>query len=255
MYLGIIGVAKIGDGPGLSYAQINTTMSFNDGNWHHFTAVLPGTDATNYQIYVDETLQTTTIESNNFVGEMVNSIDLSIGTKSTTNLFYQGTIDELRIWKKALNAIEISSLSNSELLGNEIDLVAYYNFNQGIANGNNLTETTLNDITSNNSNGTLNNFTLNGTSSNWVGGANLTPVSVYNTIYHKSVLLFPNPSTNFIQISGLTKNEDYKVYNTLGTELNIGTISNSNQINIQNLTNGLYFLKLESGSTIKFIKE
>lgn len=70
-----------------------------------------------------------------------------------------------------------------------------------------------------------------------------------------NIKVFPNPSTEFIQISGLSKEESYKIYNVLGVETNKGSISNNDKINIQNLTNGIYFLKFDSGNTIKFIKE
>lgn len=67
--------------------------------------------------------------------------------------------------------------------------------------------------------------------------------------------LFPNPSINYVQVSGLTKTENYSIYNVLGTEVNNGKISNTETIDTSNLTNGLYFLKLESENILKFIKE
>jgi hypothetical protein len=69
------------------------------------------------------------------------------------------------------------------------------------------------------------------------------------------IKLFPNPSTDFIQISGLNKVEKYTIYNIIGSEINKGIISNDDEIDVQNLTNGLYFLKFEDGNTIKFTKE
>ena len=58
---------------------------------------------------------------------------------------------------------------NSELVGDETGLVAYYNFNHGLAGGTNTGITTLEDLTANNFDGTLNGpFALTGTSSNWV---------------------------------------------------------------------------------------
>lgn len=54
--------------------------------------------------------------------------------------------------------------------------------------------------------------------------------------------LNPNPSTNFIKISGLTKSEKYTVYNSLGAKIISGEVSNNQNINIVNLNNGLYFL-------------
>jgi len=67
--------------------------------------------------------------------------------------------------------------------------------------------------------------------------------------------VFPNPSSKFIQFSGLTKIEKYKIYNLMGSEIAEGTISNNTPMDIRDFTNGLYFLKFENGNTIKFIKE
>jgi hypothetical protein len=57
---------------------------------------------------------------------------------------------------------------NSGYAGTETNLVAYYKFDQGEPCGNNINETALIDKTTNAINGTLNNFTLNGSfMSNW----------------------------------------------------------------------------------------
>ena len=72
---------------------------------------------------------------------------------------------------------------------------------------------------------------------------------------NSKIKLFPNPSTEYIQLSNLTKTENYKIYNTIGTEIIKGAISNGEIIDIRILTTGLYFLKLENGNTIKFIKK
>jgi len=71
----------------------------------------------------------------------------------------------------------------------------------------------------------------------------------------ENIKLFPNPSIEYIQILGLTGNERYILCDILGTEIKKGFISNNEQIDIRNFTNGLYFLKFDNGNTIKFIKE
>ncbi|WP_417291073.1 T9SS type A sorting domain-containing protein [Corallibacter sp.] len=68
------------------------------------------------------------------------------------------------------------------------------------------------------------------------------------------VTIYPNPSNDYIQITGLTGNEKYTLYNILGTEIKKGFISNNEQIDIRDFTNGLYFLKFDNGNTMKFIK-
>ena len=67
--------------------------------------------------------------------------------------------------------------------------------------------------------------------------------------------IFPNPSRNYIYISGLPKRKNYYIYNTLGSEIKKGAISKGENIDINNFTDGLYFLKLDKGSLIKFIKK
>ena len=36
--------------------------------------------------------------------------------------------------------------------------------------------------------------------------------------------------------------------------MSYGVVSSTNKIDIQNLTNGIYFLKFDGGNTLKFIK-
>lgn len=67
--------------------------------------------------------------------------------------------------------------------------------------------------------------------------------------------VFPNPSNDYINISGLTKIENYSIYNIIGTKTNSGTISINEKIDIQNLVNGLYFIEFRNGNTLKFIKK
>jgi len=67
--------------------------------------------------------------------------------------------------------------------------------------------------------------------------------------------IYPNPSYDFIQISGLVKINTFTIYNALGAKVVNGNVSENEQIDIKNLTTGLYFLKLNNGNTIKFIKK
>lgn len=69
------------------------------------------------------------------------------------------------------------------------------------------------------------------------------------------IKIYPNPTTDFIKISGLKYNEDFLIYDFKGAELFNGKISNNENINIRNLSKGLYFLKLANGNIIKFIKK
>jgi len=67
--------------------------------------------------------------------------------------------------------------------------------------------------------------------------------------------VYPNPAIEFIKISNLKSKKSYVIYNVSGSKINSGIISNNDQIDIRDLTNGLYLLKYDNGNTIKFIKE
>jgi len=55
-------------------------------------------------------------------------------------------------------------------------------------------------------------------------------------------------------VLGLTNTQHYTLYNLLGVAIASGTVSESTPIAVQQLNNGLYFLHLENGKTLKFIK-
>ncbi len=153
--------------------------------------------------------------------------------------FFAGRIDEVRIWNVARTALDILNNMNCQLTGDEPNLVAYYDFNNGIAGNDNTGVVTLFDksdkCTTNN--GTLSGFALNGTISNWISDTTVLTGTCTNT--------FPN-----IKISGnalcilvgdntpnVADNTDYGTYiapginktytidNTGSTTLNISGIS------------------------------
>ncbi len=49
-----------------------------------------------------------------------------------TGSFFRGTINEVRVWKRALSAGEIAENSTRSLLGTEADLAAYWPFEEGV---------------------------------------------------------------------------------------------------------------------------
>ena len=77
-------------------------------------------------------------------------------------------MDEVRFWAGARTAEELRAYMYQSVDSTSKNLIAYYNFNQGVADGNNASITTLRDLTRGNYTGTLINFTLQGAISNWV---------------------------------------------------------------------------------------
>jgi hypothetical protein len=99
------------------------------------------------------------------------------GTAGTSTWLFKGNMDEARVWNTARSASQIANNYNCQLAGSESGLVAYYKFNQGVAAGTNTGLTTLTDATANGNNGTLTNFALTGTTSNWVSSSVSTSVT------------------------------------------------------------------------------
>ncbi|WP_218597741.1 T9SS type A sorting domain-containing protein [Polaribacter sp. NJDZ03] len=80
-------------------------------------------------------------------------------------------------------------------------------------------------------------------------------LTINNFEVSEKINVFPNPSSNFLNISGLNKSEDYIIYDIIGKKIINGTIAHNHKINILHLANGLYFLKINNKDIIKFIKK
>ncbi|MEO6904459.1 MAG: LamG-like jellyroll fold domain-containing protein [Bacteroidia bacterium] len=91
-----------------------------------------------------------------------------MGSQYGNSSFFVGTVDEVRIWNRALSIVEINKSMTCGVLTKGTGLVSNYHFNQGNAGGLNPGLTTLTDASGNANNGTLFNFALSGSTSNWV---------------------------------------------------------------------------------------
>ncbi|HCQ16437.1 MAG TPA: hypothetical protein DIU20_09260, partial [Cryomorphaceae bacterium] len=126
------------NGSSEQYFTGNTTLSA--GNWYHVALTY---DGSSMQAYINGN----TDGSKNVSGNIYNgSSNLYIGARSEGSMtrFFDGTMDEVRVWNTARSQTDIQNNMDNELTGNETGLVAYYNFNQGTAGGNNTGITNLN---------------------------------------------------------------------------------------------------------------
>ncbi len=161
-------------------------QSISDGAWHHIAFSI---DPSGGKIYIDGVLRGTGIWTA-APAALTNTAPMNIGfyTGVIGTDYFQGVVDEVRVWSVARTCDQINQLRNCEFIPPftaEVSslLKAYYKFNQGNAGANNASETTLTDATANANNGTLTNFALNGPTSNWVAPGGVTtgvscPVSI-----------------------------------------------------------------------------
>jgi hypothetical protein len=147
-----------------------STTNVADNNWHRITFTV---DASGGKIYIDGVLESTRGWSG-APSTTTTTQNVSVGVYPTPNLplnqtVFDGSIDEVRIWNRALCLGEIQN-NIRELSLPQTGLLAYYKLNQGLVSSNNLSITTLTDLSGNNRTGTLSNFALTGSTSNWVEG-------------------------------------------------------------------------------------
>ena len=148
----------------------------NNGNWHHVAMTWEKNTINGFKSYVDGQLYTQRNSAN--ANLPLISSGANLGSYRSVGEFMNGQLDEVRIWNRALCQEEIQSRMNCEIPGAEAGLLANYHFNHGVAGSINAGINSLSDASTNNYNGTLNNFALSGTVSNWVApGAVVSGVS------------------------------------------------------------------------------
>jgi len=163
-------------------AQTSHLAIYNDsrfGLWMHgadhwSTSTIPADTWTHIAVSYDGTTSKLyfngNLESSKSITLNTGVTNINIGKKYSWIERFYGQMDEVRIWNTALCDDQILNNINCELEnpGSIPGLVAYYDFNQGYSGTTNSSENTLIDRTGNGHDGSLSNFELDGTSSNWV---------------------------------------------------------------------------------------
>jgi hypothetical protein len=180
--------------------QWNTGWTPALNTWFHIAVVFDATLPSNeLKLYVNGNLQAQTSWAHALVP---NNANLYLGgydgggnglNAGANERFFNGSMDDTRVWNTSRTQAEIQARMNSELGGTETGLVGYWKLNQGIAGGSNAGVTTVTATTG--SNGTLVNSSLAGTTSNWVVGTVASGVAKTFTI--------ANSGTQALGISGV----------------------------------------------------
>ncbi len=110
-----------------------TTLQANSGilsanTWYHVAATY---DGTTMRLFLDGTQVGTTPKTGTMTTNAAAEVWIGGNPPKATGHPWQGEIDEVRIWNTARTQAEIQANKNSELLGNESGLQAYYQFNEG----------------------------------------------------------------------------------------------------------------------------
>lgn len=103
---GVIRVSVYG-----GYIKGNTYVA--DGQWHHVAAVLPkgASDTNEVKLYVDGEIETQTTSSSRLI-DTANYYKVRIGVYNNPDRYFDGLIDDIRIYDRALSGEEIAALAN-----------------------------------------------------------------------------------------------------------------------------------------------
>lgn len=144
--------------------SIATTNTMPQNQWTHVAA--RWTSGTNTpEVFFNGVLQAGASGGTSSTGT---SGMLTLGTRPGGAQYFNGAVDEVRIWSVARTQCQIQGNYQRMLTGPEPNLLLNYSCNQGTGGGNNAGVTSLPDNSGNANNGTLSNFALTGTNSNWI---------------------------------------------------------------------------------------
>lgn len=139
-------------------------ISIRDGICHHIAVVRSNTQV---RVYLDGVLQFT---ANGLSGASISAF--YVGGGPSAGGFWEGTIDEIRVWTTARTLNEINQFKDCEIAGNFDDLQVYWTLNQDVnPGGDNTGQTTAFDFSNHNNSGSLNFFSLNGLTGNYVSSS------------------------------------------------------------------------------------
>jgi hypothetical protein len=229
------------------YTVYSDQNSWTAGTWNHVAATVDNVNG--MKMYVNGVLQAST---NPYTSAPCAANDITtLGTWGDANIrYFNGSIDEVRLWNFARAQAEVQSDMNHELTGSESGLIAYYNFNQGESGGSNPTVISLQDLTMNAFVGTLNNFNLNGQVSNWICSDVSVPTSLHESSQVEYLNIFPNPTSGNINIAI----EDEGLFLVQIFDLTGKVVfqklnhDNKTPIELAQISNGLYIIILTGGS-------
>jgi hypothetical protein len=242
----------IGSTGGADERKIYSGTKHLVGDWHHVAMTF---DGTNLKLYVDGIEEVVNKEDDDDILAFDCNRNMVVGAERSLSVMFSGSIDDARIWSVVKSEADMQTLMKSTV---EVDnqLLASYNFNEGIANGDNTAMTYISSEQNNGNNtASLYNFTLTGTESNFVDNCRelIVITDVAKSLAVSNVNVYPNPSVGIFNIQ-TTADAQLTVYNTNGENVYHGNLtSGNNTLNLQSQHSGVYIFKIISAATTQNI--
>ncbi len=226
------------------------TVSVTDGNWHHIAVTYTGGTNGTVSMYIDGVLNITSTKTLNTA-----SGPLRIGRRvdgGGNTEYFNGTIDEVRIWNYVLTQSEIQARKDKELTSLENGLVSYFNFNKGVAGGNNGCVAVIDDMKGSND-VTVNNFAMAGATSNFVAdGIEGEIVETIDCgtlaaadINKKEISVYPNPVKDVLHFS--EEVSEVRIMDRSGRMIK-QISAKGKSVNVSGLSTGSYIVKIKTAN-------
>ncbi|RYZ56040.1 MAG: HYR domain-containing protein [Sphingobacteriales bacterium] len=247
------------------FREIMNPAGLVAGQWVHIAVVY---NYGNVKTYVngvmvdDHSYPQATLNGNTNMNIGKHNDDGGYGTRR----FFKGSIDEVRVWNRALCSAEINAQFACQLNGSGNGLYANYNFDAGISNASNAGITLLEDVTPNSGNGVLTDFALTGATSNWIGNDG-TPGACApylvgdinlngngNTIYAGATATSVSDHTDLGSVTlGSAVSKTYTIENTGTGSLNVSGLNLSGVNATSFAVSGITFpMSIPSGGSTSF---
>ncbi|UWX59623.1 glycosyl hydrolase family 18 protein [Chryseobacterium oranimense] len=222
--------------------KLTAATALNANTWYHVAATY---DGSTMKIYINGALDA----SKSQTGSVNSNGAFNVGYLYNTSRNFNGKVDEVRVWKRALSQTEISqNMCNVTLPATS--LAAYWKFNEG--SGSSVQDSSANGVT----------LTLTGVdASNWgtdipcpagsVAARNQNATSLEEVVAKKQVKLYPNPVSKSSPFT-VSAPEEYNkgkltVYSLTGNPLDTKTINaGDQQYDLSRLKEGTYIIQFES---------
>ncbi|MEF9480017.1 glycosyl hydrolase family 18 protein [Chryseobacterium sp. 1B4] len=226
--------------------KLASATALNANTWYHVAATY---DGANMKIYINGVLDATKAQT----GSVNSTGAFNVGYLYNTSRNFNGKIDEVRVWKRALSQTEISqNMCNVSVPA--ASLAAYWKFNEG--SGSTVQDTSGNGVT----------LTLTGVdSSNWGtdlpcttgssllarNAGNQKAINPEQVNVKNQIKLYPNPASKSssltVSVPDEYSNGKLTIYDFNGRIVDTKSLnSGNNQYELSRISAGNYIVQFES---------
>lgn len=216
---------------GSSQVKLNSNSSFNTATWYHIAAVYDGTAM---KMYINGVLDTSVNVTGNFTANGI----LYLARNYDNSRALNGSLDEFRVWKKALTDQEIkNNMCNVSPLTSGLE--ANWKMDEGTGIG-------ALDATPNTHFATL----INMSNSNWSTEVPCKELSTESIATNKENTAFPNPVKKGENIYfNIKENAELLLSDLSGKLVKKQSIQkHNNAVNTNDLSSGVYIYQIKSNA-------